>query len=217
VIRLRPTPFPIALDKPFRAFAVEVLAEGDEGDADVTIPDIPLPPAIARAAPRRIAGFVAGRYCVQALGVSGNLAIGPDGAPVWPPEFVGSITHTERFAAAVVAPRDLADGVGLDCEQIIAADSAPEIGARVCPELATSDPLDVTLAFSAKESLYKCFRPLVGTFFGFDAARITAMSHDRICFAFRGADVEATVAVVGDHVYTFMAHDSQTRRALARP
>lgn len=220
MIRLRPTPFPLALDKPFRAFAVEVMAEadeGDEGEEDVTIPDIPLPPAIARAAPRRIAGFVAGRYCVKALGLGDNLAIGPDGAPVWPPEYVGSITHTERFAAAVIAPRDMADGVGLDCEQIIATDSAAEIGSRVCPELATSDPLRVTLAFSAKESLYKCFRPLVGEFFGFDEARITAMSHDRISLAFRGADVEATLAVVGDHVYTFMAQDAQARRGPARP
>jgi enterobactin synthetase component D len=212
VIRLRETPFPIALDEPFRAYAVEVLEAQDPAS-----PDIALPPALARAAPRRITGFVAGRYCVKALGLDGDLDIGPDGAPVWPLDWVGSITHTERFAAAVIAPRRDIDGVGLDCEQIIAWESAEEIASRVCPELATADPLRVTLAFSAKESLYKCFRPLVGKFFGFDEAQITEMSDVRLRLAFRGAEVEATLAVVGDHVYTFIAHDSPARRARSRP
>jgi 4'-phosphopantetheinyl transferase EntD len=207
IVYVRPTEFPIALDAAFRGYAIEILTP-DTAACDwppVEIVEMPVPATIARAAPRRIAAFVAGRYCAQALGLGADLPVGPDGAPSWPATLVGSITHADRFAAAVVAPVTLVGGVGLDCERIIAADAAPAIAERVCPELATSDPALITLAFSAKESLYKCYRPLVGKFFGFDEARVTDVSTSALRLQFRGMAIEAACAIRGDHVYTLIS------------
>jgi 4'-phosphopantetheinyl transferase EntD len=138
------------------------------------------PTEISPMSPRRRATFQAGRACAHAalkeLG-SPDLAIpiGPSGAPVWPPGFVGSITHTNDVAAAIVAPSEKVRGVGLDIETDEPFDHA-EIVRMVCrpeellPGRDLSDPANLEhakLLFVIKESVYKLYRPLCDAFLEF--------------------------------------------------
>ena len=65
--------------------------------------------------------FTAGRLCaVQAIrGLGGSeteIPVGERGEPIWPKGFVGSITHTQGYAAAAVALRSEVITVGIDAE-----------------------------------------------------------------------------------------------------
>lgn len=100
------------------------------------------------------------------------------GAPSWPEGFVGSITHTPDRALAVAASDRQLRAIGIDCERIMDAATADDIVDHIVPELDTllagaglADSLSratvISLAFSAKESLYKALHPLVHEFFDF--------------------------------------------------
>jgi 4'-phosphopantetheinyl transferase EntD len=141
---------------------------------------------VARAVPKRIAEFAAGRACARAalaeLGVREfALRTAPDRQPLWPEGFVGSITHTAGFCAAAVAPRASMLAVGLDTE-IVGAPSQdiwPTISrseelAWVQSLSAGERPAAITLLFAAKEALYKCQYPLVGEWLDFHDLRIEA-------------------------------------------
>ena len=65
---------------------------------------------VAKAVPKRINEFAAGRACARralaTFGMPGAVLLAaPDRQPLWPTGFVGSITHTAGFCAAAVAPR----------------------------------------------------------------------------------------------------------------
>jgi 4'-phosphopantetheinyl transferase EntD len=137
--------------------------------------------AIASAGPRRRATFQGGRGCARAalreLG-SPKVAIpaAPSGAPIWPPAFVGSISHTNEIAAAVVAHSQQVRGLGLDLETDEPFDD-PAMVRIVCrPEelISGRDPSDAEnlrrgkLLFVVKEAVYKLYRPLSDTFLEFD-------------------------------------------------
>jgi 4'-phosphopantetheinyl transferase EntD len=116
--------------------------------------------------------------------------------PVWPEGVVGSISHTDALAAAVVGARVRHLGLGIDIERIASPESeqalrAVAIDAREMAYLSTMGgvmPLRelVTLAFSAKESLYKGAFGIVGRFFDFHAARISSFDAER-------ASIELTI------------------------
>jgi 4'-phosphopantetheinyl transferase EntD len=78
--------------------------------------------AIEGAGERRRREFAAGRECarraLRRLGVEAcALPVGGDGAPVWPPGIVGSITHKGSYRAAAVARvDDVLRGIGIDAE-----------------------------------------------------------------------------------------------------
>ena len=133
--------------------------------------------ATARMSPQRLREFTQGRAQARAalgmLGVpSGPLPIGTDRAPVWPPGYVGSISHAGDIAVAVAASREQIAAVGVDLEPVVPLE--PELLQRVCrPEelvrlLTVPTPaLQAKLIFSAKESVYKCIAPVLGLFFEF--------------------------------------------------
>ena len=134
---------------------------------------------MARAVPARRAEFAAGRGMArQALRSLGLLpvaiAMGPDRTPVWPDGVVGSIAHTARHAAALVARAGPVIAVGLDLEPDLALD--PDLWPEICTtaELAQvanlpqdQRGLTVRLLFSAKECCYKCLYPLGRQVLGF--------------------------------------------------
>ncbi len=67
--------------------------------------------------------FSLGRLCARAaLGqlteASSPLLRTSSGAPAWPNGFVGSITHTKGYAAAIVGPAIHFRGLGIDAEEI---------------------------------------------------------------------------------------------------
>jgi 4'-phosphopantetheinyl transferase EntD len=141
---------------------------------------------VARAHPKRIKEFAAGRACAKSalaqLGVRGfALHAAADRQPLWPDGFVGSITHTTGLCAAAVAPRSSILAIGLDSE-IVGAPTL-DIWPTICrdEELAwvyslpsSEQPAAVTLLFSAKEAFYKCQYPLVGEWLDFHDLRVQA-------------------------------------------
>jgi 4'-phosphopantetheinyl transferase EntD len=156
-------------------------------------------PGVAAAAPGEPGGGGAGRR-TAAAGVSGGgycagLALarlgkwdhivraGADRAPVWPTGIVGSITHTgtrERgFCGVVVAPTLALLSVGLDAElaQPLAEDLwSLALTARERQLLDRQPPIRrgllASLAFSAKESVYKALFPLWRRYVGFQEVEV---------------------------------------------
>ena len=120
--------------------------------------------AIARAVPARRAEFRLGRMAARdalaQLGVAAPVPMGPDRAPVWPAGIVGSITHQDGIAVAVVSDGG-ALGLDLDRTDPLALDLIPEI----CrPE---EDATKARQIFSAKEAAYKAQYPANRVVFGF--------------------------------------------------
>lgn len=138
----------------------------------------------AAMAPARRREFAAGRTCARralaSLGVPpAPLLRGPRRAPRWPAGFVGSITHTRGWCAAVAAPRDAFAGLGIDAEPCEAL--SERAVARICSErerarLAAlprhAPALWAKVVFSAKESLYKAYFPQTRHFLRFRDAEI---------------------------------------------
>jgi enterobactin synthetase component D len=145
-----------------------------------------VPGALRRAVPTRQREFVAGRRCAAAamarLGQTSNgLPIGTNGAPVWPGGVVGSITHTDRIVCAAAALAGDAAGLGIDIEPVLSPDRLAHVERRVATRaeiagLAAQTRLDrvtvLTLAFSAKEAVYKCLYPQVGRVFDYLDAEV---------------------------------------------
>jgi enterobactin synthetase component D len=141
-----------------------------------------LPEPLRGAVLVRQKAFVAGRRAagtaLASLDVDHprDVGIGARGEPTWPPGVVGSITHGAGQArCAAVYTRDAA-GIGIDVEWRIGAARADRVRAIVASDAEFADrvwpsslggALRVTIAFSAKEALYKCLYPDVGRVFDF--------------------------------------------------
>ena len=71
--------------------------------------------------PDRAARFRAGRRLVaQLIGEEyATMPRGPRGAPVWPDGVVGSITHTQEYAAVAIASSHAVDSLGIDAEPMV--------------------------------------------------------------------------------------------------
>ena len=145
----------------------------------------------ANAGRKRKAEHLAGRIAAaHALPDHAIPGIGPSGEPLWPEGVSGSITHsgTQAMAVVVRAPDAL---VGIDCEAILPEREAREIqdgiiDAQEAICLTRSGypfALSLTLAFSAKESLFKALFPKVKTYMDFDCARITRLNEKTLTLA----------------------------------
>lgn len=178
--------------------------------------------SVANAVPRRRLEFAIGRQCarraMEALGHAGSpLVRGLDRMPIWPGGLVGSITHTDSWAAAAVARRE--DGfaaVGIDLEP--ASELAVDLWAAICtPKEQTrlaaiggmTPGLAAHLLFCMKEAAFKCQFPLSGTMLEFtdfsvdtDAeARMFYATFQRAAAPFRAGDrLAGRFAVTGDHI-----------------
>lgn len=143
---------------------------------------------LGRAVPKRVQEFAAGRLCARrALAEFGILdfpiKVADDRQPIWPTAFVGSITHTAGYGAAVVAESRHISALGLDSE--IVGEVKSPLWASICTasEIAwlrslppSEQAAAATLIFSAKEAFYKCQYPLTRERLGFlDATVEVAM------------------------------------------
>ncbi|WP_030756006.1 4'-phosphopantetheinyl transferase [Streptomyces griseus] len=152
----------------------------------------PLPEEAAtlseRAVPARRREFRAGRACARramtALGLPPvPVPAGRDRAPLWPPRIVGSISHTGDYCAAAVARSGAVRSLGIDAEDNLELDEPTR--QLVClPEEEEwwrgpggSEPYWPTVFFSAKESVYKAWFPLVGGWLGFHDVRVEPDPH----------------------------------------
>ena len=143
---------------------------------------------LANAGRKRKAEHLAGRIAAaHALPDHTVPGIGPSGEPLWSEGVSGSITHsgTQAMAVAVRYPDAL---VGIDCEAILPDREAREIqdgiiNAQEAMCLTRSGypfALALTLAFSAKESLFKALFPTARRYMGFDFSRVTALNQKTI-------------------------------------
>ncbi|MGF1465999.1 MAG: 4'-phosphopantetheinyl transferase [Sandaracinaceae bacterium] len=141
---------------------------------------------VAKAVEKRKREFAAGRLMARSLlselGVPPDFRLlpAPHRGPAWPMEVVGSISHTERWAAvAVASARSGVRSVGCDVEG--AEDLREELWRSVCtPEehrWLHHQPAErrgrlAKVMFSAKECFYKLQYPLTETFLGFHAVDV---------------------------------------------
>lgn len=157
---------------------------------------IACPDSVTRSVRKRQAEFffgrLAARCALRALdpaGAAAEVAIGPRREPRWPEGVIGSISHSHGLAAASACARGRWQGVGIDLEQVVDATSRAALVATVVDEAELAllrthgqgPPLDalLTVAFSAKESLFKGAYVSIGDFFDFSAARLTALDFVR--------------------------------------
>jgi 4'-phosphopantetheinyl transferase EntD len=140
---------------------------------------------IGTAVAKRRAEFSTVRQCARrALGRLGVPPVpilpGPRGAPQWPAEIVGSMTHCAGFRAAAVARAGQVAGIGIDAEpheplpdgvlKLVARDEElvqlAELGSRH-PHVHWD-----RLLFTIKESVYKTWFPITGEWLDFSGASV---------------------------------------------
>jgi 4'-phosphopantetheinyl transferase EntD len=159
---------------------------------------------VERAVARRRHQFAAARRCARALlGRLGEparpLLRTPGGAPAWPEGVLGSISHTDELVAVVVARRGAIAGLGVDVEPDAPLEAALWRGICTPAEIERLPSGDesargraVHLAFSAKESLYKCVHPHARRFIRFDEVEVELRQDGRFA-ASLPADVRAAL------------------------
>lgn len=199
-------------------------------EQDFSRSGITLPPSLNNAAPKRRAEFLAGRLCAQrALLRLTNQAHSPeinaDRSPLWPQHCVGSITHSDSWAAAIVAKQAHYLGLGLDIERSLShADAEKLAPALLTPaELARLQGLSpeqfaymVTASFSLKESLFKALYPLLGKPFYFEGAELiywdNASGSARLRLVNtlspdwpKGRELTAQFCLYDDHIWSLVA------------
>jgi enterobactin synthetase component D len=137
---------------------------------------------IVSAVEKRQQEFRAGRHAAHAaldrLGAPDiPILQGKKRNPIWPVGFIGSIAHCRDLCLAVSAVEGEIAGVGVDVEPLNPLPSGVEryihtqAEARFMQRQATGFP--ERLVFSAKESLYKCYYPLLESYFGFQSVTLT--------------------------------------------
>jgi enterobactin synthetase component D len=143
------------------------------------------PTELTDAAATRRADFLMGRLAaveaLRRLGAEGSVGRSPEGAPVWPEGIAGSLTHHSGVAAAVVgrgADGQGYAGLGIDICPRLEGDRLRAVVRQCLTEAereAWTSEEAATLAFAAKESIYKAAYPRAQRFIGFDEAEIVDM------------------------------------------
>jgi len=154
-----------------------------------------LPADIAASVPRRRLSFIGGRLCAEhalrRLGAGAAVGRGAQREPLWPAGVLGTITHTDATACALVAPAERAGrtdaryGLGIDSQTIV-DDAGLEAVLSVCCTPAERGPLldrfpaaerglAGTLVFALKEAFYKAVHPTVQRFVDFDELDVQSL------------------------------------------
>lgn len=138
-------------------------------------------PLVARVE-KRMREFAAGRNCARrVLAQLGwpdfPVLSGPNREPLWPQGVVGSITHCQGYCAAAAGLMANLDGItafGIDAElNAPLPDSVIELVCTPWERRSLAKAPDATvLVFSAKESVYKAWFPIVGRWLGYQDAEI---------------------------------------------
>lgn len=148
-----------------------------------------LPAHLHSAVEKRQRSYLTGRACAQFLYDKYHLAwdglpMYPENhplreAPQWPNGFVGSISHSKDLAVACMFPKQTLQSVGIDTEHILNHDRALQVRQQILHPLETwvKTPLELSLVFSLKESLYKALNPLLKRFIGFQEVIVQKPSY----------------------------------------
>lgn len=104
---------------------------------------------------------------------------GPVGEPIWPDGFVGSLAHTECYAAAVIARQGDVAALGIDIEPAIPLpedilDRVLTAGEREWANaVAETIPAATRLLLCAKHCVHKALHPLRGVWLDFNEVGVT--------------------------------------------
>ncbi|MGJ5096583.1 4'-phosphopantetheinyl transferase family protein [Bradyrhizobium oligotrophicum] len=131
--------------------------------------------AVAKRRAEFATARILARRALASLGASPvALVPTPDRAPVWPPGYVGSISHCADYCAVAVARSRDVPSLGLDVEDLRELDPsmrdlvltpAERQWLRGQPD--ALQPMLPIVIFSAKEAYYKCQYPLTRGFLDF--------------------------------------------------
>jgi enterobactin synthetase component D len=159
-----------------------------------------------------------------------------DGGPDWPPGFVGSISHSHDFAVAAVERSSRLRSIGIDVERVVDEERAarlrhvvmtPAEERRSFHEQDRLTPCQrFTLVFSAKESLFKCLRPVLDRWVEFGEVEMSELDAEGGTFALRiaadlGSEFSRGLALRGrfawfeGHILTAVELDVPGARARA--
>ena len=143
-----------------------------------------------RAAAKREHEFKLGRHCAESqlrqLGEDSAVEVNSDRSPAWPEGFVGSISHSSKWAWAAVARQNELRSIGVDTEVVAGAVTMQELQ----HEIATGNEWEIAAAtgltprqcfsviFSAKEAFYKCWYPVNPKYFDFKDAVVESASSE---------------------------------------
>ena len=151
--------------------------------------------ALGNAVEKRRREFVTARACAREalsqLGLPAQaIPTGSRGEPLWPQGVVGAITHCTGYRACAVGPASELLTIGVDAEvddalppgvlgDIALAEERRWIEAARAADPGTSWD---RLLFSIKESIYKAWFPLTGSWLGFEDAAV-AVDRERGTFS----------------------------------
>ncbi|MCI5110387.1 MAG: 4'-phosphopantetheinyl transferase superfamily protein [Marivita sp.] len=189
--------------------------------------NIPCPERLLGAVDKRRAEYLAGRTMARVAmrlldHPPTSVTTQPGRAPHWPDGLSGSISHA-RGRTACLLSRDTDQGFGVDTEAVASGRSLNAILAETLNSTerdriahGTFAPAtNATLAFSAKEALFKALYPQVGRHFGFDAAElIAAPERDHLILSLttdltteltKGRCFDIHHRLSGTHVLTWLA------------
>lgn len=172
-----------------RLYFAELFVSDDEDTTRLALLPEGEQELVAEAVNRRRANFADARWCAhQALRPLGAdlaeqpIGKGMRGMPLWPTGVVGSMTHTDRYRAAIVAPRSSARSIGIDAEPndplpegVLESIATPSELKRVADLQAKTPRGGIRwdrLLFCAKEATYKAWYPVTGRWLGFSDAEI---------------------------------------------
>ncbi len=171
---------------------------------------------VKHAVDKRRREFTTVRLCARTalsrIGVRpGPILHDPSRAPVWPEGVAGSMTHCPGYRAAAVARTKAVASVGIDAESNSALPRGVEEMVASADERRTLDRLALShpavawdmLLFSAKESTYKTWFPLMGRWLDFSDCTIIP---DPARGTFRSSLHVPGPVVGGRRVNTFTGH-----------
>ncbi len=135
-------------------------------------------PMVASRADEFMTGRTCARRALRRVGQP-DAALLPQAnrAPAWPSGVVGSISHTRGICIAAVGHAQRYFGIGVDVERRLAV--APRLERYVATPSEVERFARVedwrTIAFSAKESLFKCLNPPTGLWLEFREVELLSM------------------------------------------
>lgn len=182
-----------------------------------------LPMLSKRAVSKRKNEFYSGRWAAteairRLTGVADTPAVNTDRSPEWPEGLIGSISHTQDYAVAIVGGKSKVSRIGVDLESIRTVASVANLSGMISVMaermLLSHLPVELGLAllFSAKESLYKSLYPQANVYFDYLDAELVDLSESSVALclkadlgdAFNAGDrFEINYLVKDGHVLTW--------------
>ena len=176
------------------------------------------PSELRDAVASRKADFLAGRLAAheavrRAIGEAAEVGRDAAGVPLWPAGVSGSISHHGGVACAVAGPSSAPGGVGVDIAPLLGGDSLRAVIRQCLTEAECVHALSgdrfarewASIAFAAKESLFKAAHVRVARFIGFDEAALVGIDpesrHWTLALATRLAGELETREVTGAYAW----------------